>query len=44
MYRTWITGAAGVLTLVIAVVLMAHSAPVSHAQPRGGGAITQSSP
>jgi len=27
MYRTWVVGAAGALTLVLAVVLMAFSAP-----------------
>jgi hypothetical protein len=32
MNGTWIAGATGVLTLVVAVVLMAFSAPVSHAQ------------
>ena len=27
MYKTWVVGAAGALTLVLAVVLMAFSAP-----------------
>jgi hypothetical protein len=31
MYRTWIAGATGALTLVLAVVLMAYSAPTTHA-------------
>lgn len=35
MHRTWLTGVTGVITLVIAVVLMAHSAPGPHARPHG---------
>jgi hypothetical protein len=35
MKRMWLTGATGVLTLVVAVVLMAYSAPTSHAQQHG---------
>ncbi len=41
MKGIWLTGATGVLTLVIAVVLMAYSAPASHAQQHGT-ATTQS--
>jgi hypothetical protein len=41
MNRTWLTGTAGVLTLVVAVVLMACSAPGSQAQDHGT-ATTQS--
>jgi hypothetical protein len=32
MRATWLTGATGMLTLVVAVMLMAYSAPSSHAQ------------
>jgi hypothetical protein len=42
MYRTWLAGATGVVTLVIAVVLMARSAPASHAPSHGGAIVTQS--
>jgi len=35
MKGTWLTGATGVVTLVIAVMLMAYSAPASHAQQHG---------
>jgi hypothetical protein len=40
MKGTWLTGATGVLTLVIAVVLMACSAPAPQARQHGT-AITQ---
>lgn len=33
MNRTWLTGAAGMVTLVVAVVMMAMYAPASHARP-----------
>jgi hypothetical protein len=32
MRAMWLTGASGMLTLVVAVMLMAYSAPASHAQ------------
>jgi hypothetical protein len=42
MYRTWLTGMTGMITLVMAVVLMAHSAPAPRAQPHGGAGIAKS--
>ncbi len=39
MYRMWLTGATGVITLVIAVVLMAHWAPATH-QPSHAHVVT----
>jgi drug/metabolite transporter (DMT)-like permease len=41
MKGTWLIGATGVLTLVVAVMLMAYSAPSSSAEQRGP-ATTQS--
>ena len=40
MIRTLLTGAAGMVTLAVAVVLMAFYAPVSHAQPHPAQAHT----
>lgn len=34
MKRAWLTGGTGLVTLVTAVVLMAHSAPGAEHQPR----------
>jgi hypothetical protein len=39
MYRTWLTGATGVITLVLSVVLMAHTAPATH-QPSHAHVVT----
>jgi hypothetical protein len=41
MKGTWLVGATGVLTLVVSVMLMAYSAPVSHAQYASTQSITQ---
>jgi hypothetical protein len=41
MKGIWLTGVSGVLTVVVAVVLMAYSAPTAHAQ-RQSTAATQS--
>jgi hypothetical protein len=35
MKGTWLLGATGMVTLVMAVMLMAYSAPASSAQQRG---------
>jgi hypothetical protein len=35
MKGTWVLGATGVLTVLVAVMLMAYSAPSSSAQQRG---------
>jgi hypothetical protein len=42
MKRIWLTGATGMLTLVIAVVLMARSAPSQQPHGQQHGATTQS--
>jgi hypothetical protein len=41
MKGTWLVGATGIVTLVVSVMLMAYSAPVSQAQYLTTQSITQ---